>query len=582
VLKPRFLASLHAGRDFMPSAATAVHRARRQVIAGSAIFAFAFGAAVMRTLDTGSAAPREHDEFSYLLGADTFRASRLTNPPHRLADSFDTFHVLQRPTYASKYPPAHALILAIGWILGGHPIVGVWIGFAVMSVCLYWMLIAWIGPRWAISGSVAVASWLALTYWSHTYWGGAIAAAGGALVYGAALRLCREPRPICALIMGTGLAILANSRPFEGLLVSIPPLFTVLRSLARRDTALSYRQARDCIVCLAVVGITTVAAMGLYNHAVTGHVGLMPYLAYEREHAPAPEFVWQRDTEKTAVDPRRLALQKWALADFDSQRGFRKSMSSAAVKLSKVLDFIVPLAVAYPIILVPLVRRQIPFIGVAAGGVAMTCLGISMTTWFQPHYFAPAIAPFVALYFGSLRLVPGVTRRFKLLGPSLIVVTLAIWIVPALVSMAVHLPGLPSHRQTPDWATARIRLADSLAADGRYHVLLVSYPPNYSPHSEWVFNGSDIDGQSVIWARDLGADRNLALTNQYVGRTISLLEVRADSPYYHLRSDSLIHPSERRDTARIARLVAGNSKTRCMVDLELWALIRRVECPLFP
>ncbi|MCA9132583.1 MAG: hypothetical protein KDA45_05500, partial [Planctomycetales bacterium] len=72
-------------------------------------------------------APRVHDEFSYLLAADTLLHGRLANPTPEVWQPFQSFHVILEPAYASKYPLGPGAIIAVGWLLLGTPIAGSWL-----------------------------------------------------------------------------------------------------------------------------------------------------------------------------------------------------------------------------------------------------------------------------------------------------------------------------------------------------------------------------------------------------------------------------------------------------------------------
>src|ERR1700722_14316390 len=182
-------------------------------------------------------APNVSDDFSYLLSADTLRHFRLANPVHPLHQFFETYFVLQEPAYASIFPIGQGLVIAVGWSIFGHPWAGVALSIGALCALCYWMLRAWISPGWAlVGGLLAAIEFGPLNQWMNSYWGGAVSACAGCLVFGALPRLRVSGKRRDAVLLGLGLALQLLTRPFEAifLLASVPLFFLPdLRRLAR-------------------------------------------------------------------------------------------------------------------------------------------------------------------------------------------------------------------------------------------------------------------------------------------------------------------------------------------------------------
>jgi hypothetical protein len=494
-----------------------------------AVFIVATGLAATNALITGAPLPVIHDELSYLLGGDTFAHGRLANPPHPLWEHFVTFHVLQQPTYAPKYPPGQAAALALGQRLTGQPIVGVWLSYGVMCAAFFWMLRAFLGAEWALAVTVAVACSLARSPWANSYWGGAVAAAGGALAYGAAYRIVYGGAPTApnGLTLGVGIIVLANTRPYEGALASIPLAILLLWWARRQFSQRGWRSLAPSALSLGVVLVAGGAGMLGYNRAVSGRATTLAYVLYEREYGSVPSFLWQTSSAMKLGPDVFQQHRDYQQKEFDKRRSLKGIVTALYAVPVSLLTFVVPIALLFPFAMLPLVWR-VPGIMFAFGAVLLVLGGMELTSWFFPHYAAPIMAALIAVYGACVRELTSVRRDGRRVGALAAAGVIGCWAASGLFGVLADLYRARAHGRdefAPTWAVNKRNLERQLLQRSGPSVVLVRYGARHNVGHEWVYNGADVDRAPVVWARALGGAEDDKLAAYYSTRRIWLLEV---------------------------------------------------------
>lgn len=553
--------------------------------------------------------PIFHDERSYILGADTFASGRLTNPSPALPEFFEAPHVLVVPTYQSKYPPGQALVLALGTVVLGHPIWGVWIGCGLFAGSLCWMLQAWVPRRWALVITVvSVATLGTTTYWAQSYWGGMIAAAGAALTFGGIRRTLRSPRIGSSVIAGIGLVVLANTRPFEAVLSLLPSGVLLARWLfLNRALTLQQKLTRFILPAGTVVAVG-LACMTVYNQAVTGNPWRAPYQAHLDQYFHQGVFVFSplREPERKPVEVVAALYRNYAVRPDQGFALIEKVVDHLAIRLPASIGsafgllfapshgtrpyagvmlwmaLLVPIlgqrpgrtffpilvagiliesvawlyVPAYPLPLVPFIAapawvafdrsiRRSRWAGFFAATVAAVVFGQAFVPWWFPHYVAPVVpvvmvAVATAVHRASVRSRVPAPR----LGLAMIVMLGAHLFA---VSQLQREIGAGQPESPEDGFGSRTGVIADLANKGGSHLVFVRYDNDYIVQREWVYNAADFSASPVIFAHDLGEDRNPELMALHQGRSVWILYVSLRGtrlqPYASLGQSGIRHKS---------------------------------------
>jgi hypothetical protein len=511
--------------------------------------------------------PGVSDEYGYLLLSDTFAHGRLTNPTNPMWVHFETFQVIWQPTYTSKYYPAQGLIMALGQVVTGHPFWGVWLSVGLTCAAITWMLQGWLEPGWALLGGfLAVIRLGTFSYWANSYWGGAVAAIGGALVLGALPRLKQAQRVRYALLIGLGFAILANSRPYEGLFFGIPVgvvLLVWLWKMKRPDLG---RALKRVTVPLLVALALTLVAMGYYFWRTTGSPLNTPYMVYEHTYNPVPLFPWQ---PLRPVPVYRHEVMRESYLKYFAFPQYQQAQSASGLAAMELKDFLLfwtfylsplfTLPLAFALLTLPCgfswrdVNSDTRFLLLVCG---VTLVGEALPTAYSPHYSAPISGAILALILIALRWVRNWRWRGKSAGlflaraiPSLAV----IFFVMLAGARITQWPPLLTHpnegmlswcSSMPSDTERAAMLAKLSGFPGRQLVFVRQNSVHSNSFSMWIANRADINSAKVIWAWDMGPAENEELIKYFKDRHAWLVNADDSPPELLAYSAAVDQPSQ--------------------------------------
>jgi hypothetical protein len=451
---------------------------------------------------------------------------------------FETVHITMQPTYQSMYFPGQGLMLAAGQVLFGQPWLAELAMDGLMCAGLVWMLQGWLPRRWALLGGVIAVLRLGLfSLWINTYHTAAVPSAlGGALILGSLPRLMKTGRFRYGMSMGIGIALLILTRPYEGFLLCLPVAVVLGRWVYKgRNRPPLGVLARRAVAPLLVIG-ATLAWLGYYDYRAFGSPLTLPYTVDRAQYAMTPYYIWQHARPEPAY--RHAAMRDFyegiefpLYVRVHSLKGF---LPATVAKAAFNLLFYAGICLLPPLFMMRRVflDRRVRFLVVS---VLVLACGVAIEIYVIPYYLAPFTAAFYAIGLQMMRHLRVWKSGRSPVGLALVRLT----VVACLAMAVVRVVAEPLHLGPPEWdpgnwhfvwfgpqhfGTERAQVEERLKQLPRDQLAIVRYGDDHNPLDEWVFNGADIDGSKVVWAREMDAADNLELLHYYRNRQVWLVE----------------------------------------------------------
>jgi hypothetical protein len=338
-------------------------------------------------------------------------------------------------------------------------------------------------------------------------------------------------------VLAVGVVLLANSRPYEGLVFTIPIAVAMVVWLTGKDRP----ELQKILPSLALMFIVLVAgglATGFYYFRVTGSPFVMTYQVNRSQYATAPYFIWQKLRPEPAYHHEVMRdYYRWEAGEFERNLTLKGYAERGAQKLVEWWKFYLGPLLTVPLFALPwMVRERKMRLPLVLCGAMIA--GFAVQTWTFPHYFSPATGALYILIVQGLRHLHArrgigrdLARAVPLLAAAMIVLRVA--------ATATHTQVEPAW---PRGNLERAAIVCELDEIPGGQLVLVRYGAHHDVDREWVWNEASIDDSKVVWARDMGENQNLELLQYFKDRRVWRIDGDHPSPKLETYSSGALPP----------------------------------------
>jgi uncharacterized membrane protein YciS (DUF1049 family) len=296
------------------------------------------------------------------------------------------------------------------------------------------------------------------------------------------------------IVMALGTFILSISRPFEGLVLCAGSGVLVFLAIYHWIRA----GETGKLVAVFFLPFTVLCVMGAgwhlyYNYRLTDDPLTLPYSNYQhRQNAETTNKTLKKYKGSPTLETRDEIRRVWVFF-------FGPILSLSLLGLWR--DW----------------KRPETLLAIA---LSLLVVALSITgTRAWPHYMAPAVGLFVYLVmqgFWSLQTIA--IKRFRI-GYYLSILILTVFFVNSTYTLYRVVDKGPMFSRS----NVRLKIIRYLLKEDGKDLVFVRYGRKHNVHSEWVYNGADIDNSEIVWARELSPQRNQHLRKYFTDRRVWLI-----------------------------------------------------------